>query len=78
MKIESFERAEDDSVVAVCNGVRHVLPWSFVIDNKPQVGDFLHEIEGLFVLAKEELIKVEEAVEAEPEVPPEPPVEPTI
>ena len=90
MIIEAFERAADDSVVAICNGVKHILPWSFVIDNKPQVGDMLHEIEGGFALVEAKLLNIAKEVEAvfeEPsveaplatvEAPLETPVEPTI
>lgn len=53
MKIESFERNEEDKIVAINGDNKVVLSWEYVVKNKPQLGDFLVSEEGVVVPVKE-------------------------
>jgi hypothetical protein len=62
MKIEAFERNEQDQVVAV-GDKKIVLSWDYVKTHKPQVGDDVIEQDGELVheSVQSELDAIEEA-----------------
>lgn len=70
MKIESFERNEEDKVVAINGNTKVVLSWEYVIKNKPQLGDFLVSEEGVIVPVKEDPVFEELFAEPVEEVKP--------
>ena len=67
MKIEHFERNDAGQIVAIEGSEKLVLPFSFVAESKPTVGDYVFQTEeGMFFGPQ-----VPEVQEIEPVIEPE-------
>jgi hypothetical protein len=76
MIIDSFERNADDAVVAICGGTKYVLPWSLVIDLKPQIGDDLIDLGDVYTIVKKEDLSIAEVAALHIDEPATPVVDP--
>ena len=66
MKIEAFERNDQDEVVAISGVRKVVLSWEYIIDNKPQVGDSFILVDGVPVPGDDDVSDVEQALDETP------------